>query len=619
MLKRLFSSINSKIIIVIVLTMMFALQLIGANFITKTEKQMIKSFQGDRQTQMDFLETNLTSVLQEYTAANQEDESNAIQDEINQLLRDFSGRAITEIYVVDRNFIVLGTSDNVERSSVGQISNDQDLRKAVLQGQRNAKQVYDDSAHARRWKIVAPIADDDKAGDALGAVVMESNIESVYKQISEITWMFFSSSVLALVLSVILANLVSRALTDPIKEMQLQTKKIADGNYSGEVTVYGNDDLSVLAMLINDLSSEVETAQTSVDAERRRLDSVLANMSDGVIATNRLGTIMVANNMALEMLGMARDELLGLHVLDVLELKGQVELKDLFERKTDFLIRRETERGSVALRISFALIQSERGLINGTVCVLHDVTEQERIEAERKEFVSNVSHELRTPLTSMRSYIEALIDGAWKDEELAPRFLEVAQSETDRMIRMIQDLLHLSRIDSGRSALDLEVIDLQGMLTQISQRFEVLLHSEEYKHKKYQLKTKLSDEVVFVEIDLDRMIQVIDNIINNAIKYSPDGGTITLKMNKLSQQVIISISDEGMGIPKEDLGKIFTRFYRVDRARSRAMGGTGLGLAISKEVVEQHGGQIWARSQEGQGTTFFISLPYIPFEEDEAW
>ena len=249
--------------------------------------------------------------------------------------------------------------------------------------------------------------------------------------------------------------------------------------------------------------------------------------------------------------------------------------------------------------------------------MIRDVTEEERIEEERKQFVTNVSHELRTPLTSMRSYIEALIDGAWKDEELAPRFLDVAQSETDRMIRMMQDLLHLSRIDSGRSELTKELIDITALFTQVLNRFDMLLDSEDYRNNNYSIERDLIDEAIFVDIDPDRMVQVLDNVMNNAIKYSPDGGVISAKMIVTADEVKIMITDEGLGIPEEDLGDIFKRFYRVDRARSRAMGGSGLGLAISREVVEQHGGKIWAESVERKGTTFNITLPYIPFEEEE--
>lgn len=618
MFKRLFQSINTKIVFVIVMIIVFALELIGANFITRIERSLIENFQNDRQMQMNFLENNLVSSMEQHYRNEKNDADELTpQEEIMSLMTDFSGTAITKVYVVDTDFVILGISDNTQQSVIGQVSNNEYIRKSIIQGQSSAKQVIDPTVNARRWKMVEPVYSTEDPTLVLGAIVMDSNIETVYEQISEITIIFLTSSLAAIVLSLILANIVSRALTDPIREMQVQAKRIAEGDYSGEVTVYSQDELGTLAMMINELSSEVEYGQATLDAERRRLDSVLSNMSDGVIATNRAGKIMIVNNMAARMLGRSTEYIVGRDILDVLGLTEMASTAELFETQRDFLIKHQGYHKDRTYRTSFALIEGEDGLVSGTVCVLHDVTEQERLDAERKQFVSNVSHELRTPLTSMRSYIEALIDGAWQDKELAPRFLEVAQSETDRMIRMIKDLLHLSRIDQGRSDLQLEIIDLNAMIERIISRFDILLDSEEYADKNYQIQTDLLSELVFVEIDPDRMTQVIDNIMNNAIKYSPDGGTIYVRLTIEGSEVILSIKDEGMGIPEEDLENIFQRFYRVDRARSRAMGGTGLGLAISKEVVEQHGGNIWTRSELDVGTEFFISLPYIPLEEDE--
>lgn len=619
MVKRLFQSINTKIVFVIVMIIVFALELIGANFITQIERSLIGNFQSDRQMQMNFLENNLASYMEHHHILDtaESSEKRTPQEEINALVTDFSGTAITNVYVVDSDFVILGISDNTQQSAIGQISNNEDVRQAIVQGQSNAKQVIDPKANARRWKLIEPVYSPSDPSVVLGAIVMESNIESVYEQISDITTVFLTSSLIAIILSLILANLVARALTDPIREMQVQAKRIAEGDYSGEVTIYSQDELGILGHLINELSQEVETAQSTIDAERRRLDSVLSNMTDGVIATNRRGEIVIINNAALKMLHKSADDLIGQDIIETLEIDGIDQLSDVFEKERDYLLRVKGYRDDRILRTSFALLQGDSGMVSGTVAMLHDVTEEQKIEEERKEFVSNVSHELRTPLTSMRSYIEALIDGAWQDEELAPRFLDVAQSETDRMIRMIQDLLHLSRIDSGKSTLDLEILDLNGLIFQIIQRFEILLNSEEYADKNYQIKSNIPDEPIFVEADQDRMTQVIDNVMNNAIKYSPEGGTIFLALQLRSDQVVLTITDQGMGIPKEDLEKIFQRFYRVDRARSRAMGGTGLGLAISKEVMAQHGGDIWAKSQLNVGTEFSIALPYIPLEEDE--
>lgn len=615
---RFYQSINTKIVFVIVLLLVFALQLIGANFTTQIERQLVANFQEDRQVQMSFLESAILPLL-ELEANNTEDNEVDPVQEINSLLADFSGSGITDLQVVNDDLVVVGTSDSTQQNIIGQLSDDVDLRQALFTESTVPRQVIDPVTNNRRWKVVEPVFSDAHDGQFLGAILMESNIESVYAQISQITWIFLQSSAVAIILSLVLANMVSRALTKPIKEMQIQTRQIADGDYSGTLKVYGEDELGQLAGLINDLSDDVAEAQESIDAERRRLNSVLTHMTDGVVATDRRGKIIIINDMAQTMLERTDEEAIGENLLSVLNVEEEITLRTILEKQDDVLVNASEGGVATLLRASFSLIQRESGFISGIVCVLHDVTEQERIDEERKQFVSNVSHELRTPLTSMRSYIEALADGAWEDPELAPRFLEVTQNETDRMIRMIQDLLHLSRIDSGKSSLELEIVDITEMLDHVLNRFDMLIHSAEYETRNYRIHKELLREAIFVEVDPDRMIQVLDNIMNNAIKYSPDGGTITGRMQKTDDAVIISISDEGMGIPKADLNKIFTRFYRVDRARSRAMGGSGLGLAISKEVVEQHGGRIWAESKEGKGTTFYLSLPYVPFEEEDEW
>ncbi|HZK47155.1 MAG TPA: cell wall metabolism sensor histidine kinase WalK [Atopostipes sp.] len=614
---RYYSTINAKIVFIIVMVIIFALQLIGANFITQTERQLVASFQDNQQLQANFLENSILPYLEMHNNPEIVQEDMDPAEEIESLISDFQGTAITGILVVDSNLVVLGNSDDTQQLQVGQLLSDEDVRTTVLQGTSVSRQIYNPTVSARRWRIVEPVYDSGDSQSVIGAIIIESNIEAIYDQITDITFIFLRASLIAIILSSILANMVSKALTDPIREMQMKAKAIAEGDYSGEIKVYGDDELGLLAQNINRLSQEVESGQLRIEAERRRLDSVLSNMTEGVIATNRRGEIDIVNNMATRMLNASSELIIGENILKLLDIDERYNLRELIDRNEDITIDFSTEDYPSILRASFSIIQSTTGFISGVVCVLRDVTEEERIEEERKQFVSNVSHELRTPLTSMRSYIEALIDGAWKDEELAPRFLDVAQSETDRMIRMIQDLLHLSRIDSGKSELNKELIDITALFTQVLNRFDMLLESEDYRNNNYSIKRELVSSPIFVDIDPDRIVQVLDNVMNNAVKYSPDGGTITAKMIVKDDEVQISIKDEGIGIPQEDLADIFKRFYRVDRARSRAMGGTGLGLAISREVVSQHGGRIWAESVERKGTTFNITLPYIPYEEEE--
>lgn len=615
---RFYQTINAKIVMVIVMVIVFALQLIGANFITQTERQLISNFQENQQLQTNFLENSFLPYLEMLENPEEISEGIVPEDEINELIQDFSGTEISNITVIDEDFVILGNSDGTLQSELGQILNDNDARTAILQGSSISRQTIDPTTNTRRWKIVKTVYSPSDPQKIIGAIVVESKIEAVYNQITEITWIFLRASLIAIILSSILANMVSKALTDPIKEMQVKAKAIGEGDYSGEVKIYGTDEIGLLAENINELSDEVERGQRRIESERRRLDSVLANMSEGIIATNRHGVIDIVNNMAVKMLDHSKNKIIGENIISLLQIKSDYNLRTLVEKSEGILIHfGEENTEKTILRASFSLIQTETGFVSGVVCVLRDVTEEEKIEKNRKQFVSNVSHELRTPLTSMRSYIEALIDGAWRDEELAPRFLEVAQSETDRMIRMINDLLHLSRIDSGKSELEKELIDITALFAQVLNRFEMLIQSEELREKNYQIEKNLLAEATFVDVDADRIVQVLDNIMNNAVNYSPQGGTITCGMIIKNGYVIMSIKDNGIGIPEEDLKHIFTRFYRVDHARSRAMGGTGLGLAISREVIEQHEGKIWAESKERSGTTFYIALPYIPYEEED--
>lgn len=617
---RFYKSINTKLIFVIVMLIVFVLQFIGANFITQIEQELVTSFQQARQQEIAYLKNTSRQYLEQINNPDNEGENNAAE-EINNLVTDFSSNSITDIKIYSPQFIILGISDNTLQRMVGQITNDNDVRHAYLQGQQVTRQIIDSQTEDRQYKIVEPVYAGDNDSTIVGLISLESNIESVYNQVDDISLVFIRSSIVAIIASLILAHLISRAITKPIKEMQTQTKQIADGDYSGSLVVHGEDELGQLAKLINDLSDDVSEAQEWIESERRRLHSVLTHMTDGVVATDRRGLITTINDMAQSMLNCTQEDVLGKKLTTVLDLEDNFRMREIITQEREIAVEESALGESLILRASFSVIQRESGFISGYVCVLHDITEQKRIDEERKQFVSNVSHELRTPLTSLRSYIEALSDGAWKDPELAPRFLEVTQGETDRMIRMVQDLLHLSRIDSGKSDLELEIIDVKELFEHVLRRFDMLVNSNEYDQKIYSIKSQIMIDSQFIEADSDRFIQVLDNLLNNAIKYSPDGGIITgkLRLNGQGDHVILSIADEGMGIPKSDLQKVFSRFYRVDRARSRAMGGSGLGLAISKEVIEQHGGKIWARSVEQVGTTFYISMPIVTFDGEDEW
>lgn len=393
-----------------------------------------------------------------------------------------------------------------------------------------------------------------------------------------------------------------------LRQINQKIKDLIDGDYSQVLDMQGSSEITNITNNLNDLSEVIRLTQENLEQESKRLHSILSYMTDGVLATNRRGQIIMINDMAKRQLGVERDDALNQNILELLKIEEEYELRELITQSPELMIYSQNLNGEyISLRVRFALIRRESGFISGIVAVLHDTTEQEKEERERRLFVSNVSHELRTPLTSVKSYLEALDEGALT-EPVAPDFIKVSLDETNRMMRMVTDLLHLSRIDNATSHLDVELINFTAFITFILNRFDKMKSQDE--EKKYELVRDYPITSVWIEIDTDKMTQVIDNILNNAIKYSPDGGKITVNMKTTDDQMILSISDQGLGIPKEDLPKIFDRFYRVDKARSRAQGGTGLGLAIAKEIIKQHKGFIWAKSEYGKGSTFTIVLPY---------
>ena len=420
---------------------------------------------------------------------------------------------------------------------------------------------------------------------------------------------------------IVVALLLLENRRDNIKLRQLNAKikDLIAGDYSEVVDMQGSPELTDMTNSINDLSEVIRLTHENLEQETKRLTSILSYMTDGVLATNRRGQIIMVNEMAAKQLNVNPDEVLNTSILDLLSLGDDYDLRSLITEVPELTIDSQDENGEyISLRVRFALIRRESGFISGLVAVLHDTTEQDKEERERRLFVSNVSHELRTPLTSVKSYLEALDDGALS-EPVAPDFVKVSLNETNRMMRMVTDLLSLSRIDNETSQLDIELTNFTAFITFILNRFDKIKSQSQEDTKKYELIREYPITPIWVEIDTDKMTQVIDNILNNAIKYSPDGGKIKVGMKTTDAQLIISISDEGLGIPKKDLPRIFDRFYRVDKARSRAQGGTGLGLSIAKEIVKQHKGFIWAKSEYGKGSTFTIVLPYDKDAIKDDW
>ena len=606
-----FQSIHFKIALVLALILLVTLEIVGAVFVNQLENKNMASFKKQVQVPT-YVNTTLTNELSSSSTT----KANV---KIKSLLSNIDSNNYTEIKVVDAKNTIRGTNEVGDQSSVGQKNFRTDIKNAIINRRSSSSITSNPGDSSRYYTVITPLIKSSN-NELVGVVYVHANLNTVYNEINQITVIYVVAAVVAILSGLLISIVISKAITKPIDEMKKQTLQIARGDYSGQVHVYGRDELGQLANAVNNLSVKVEESQESTESERQRLDSVLTNMTDGVIATDRRGYVIIMNDEAASFLETTEQDALGNSILDILDIRKEYSLRDLIENPDETIIDRSDNDHDLILHAHFSLIQRDSGFVSGLVCVLHDVTEQQKIDNDRKEFVSNVSHELRTPLTSVHSYIEALQDGAWKDPEIAPNFLKVTQEETDRMIRMINDLLTLSRMDSGTQKIDKELVNITELFNYILNRFDMIIKSDdnnsEKPNKHYRIERRFTKQDLWVEVDTDRFTQVIDNLMNNAIKYSPDGGVITCSLYKTKHSVILSVRDQGLGIPRSSIPHIFDRFYRVDKARSRAQGGTGLGLAISKEVVEALGGKIWVESTENRGSTFYISLPYEPIEED---
>lgn len=588
-------SLHTKLVIVYVLLIIIGMQIIGLYFTNSLEKELTNNFMKNIKQYATQLEVNIERIYKD-------NPSNA-QKEVQSLLNEYANRQeIEEIRFIDKDQIIMATAKLSSHSLINQKVNDNSVQKAISLGEANSHNVLKDYGNGKEriWIYNLPVKN---GNDVIGNIYIESNINDVYNQLNNINQIFIIGTAISLFITVILGFFIARTITRPITDMRNQTVEMSKGNYTQRVKIYGNDEIGELALAFNNLSKRVQEAQANTESEKRRLDSVITYMSDGIIATDRRGRIRIVNDMAIKMLGMAKEDLIGYYMLNVLKIEGDFSLEEIQENNDSILIDMNEEEGIIA-RVNFSTIVQDTGFVNGYIAVLHDVTEQQQVERERREFVANVSHELRTPLTSMNSYIEALEEGAWKDENLAPSFLSVTREETVRMIRLVNDLLQLSKMDNETEQITKEIVDFNMFINKIINRHEMAAKDTTFVRE-------IPNETIFTEIDPDKMTQVFDNVITNAMKYSRGDKRVEfhVKQNALYNRMTIRIKDNGIGIPINKVDKIFDRFYRVDKARTRKMGGTGLGLAISKEIVEAHNGRIWANSVEGQGTSIFITLP----------
>jgi two-component system, OmpR family, sensor histidine kinase VicK len=598
-----FKSIQFKFVLTYTLLILLAMQLIGVYFTDRLEHASLENFSKSLENQANLLSYNVSEAMKE---AEQKNSSNQILLMRNIQDQLYGVRDMVDVQVIDKNGTILGTTSQ-DQSSIGKrTTNYQIIDDLINSNGYKQRTLYNPRTKSRVMAVTIPI----KVGnDRQALLYMEKSLDSVYDNLRAVNSILATATGLALLVTALLGYYLARTITNPLALMKRQALAVSQGDFSRRVKDYEDDEIGQLAQSFNNMTERLQEANASTEAERRKLRSILAFMTDGVIATDKYGHIILMNNRAEQLLRVYRQNALGDSLLKVLKIEEEYTLEEVYALEESLILDLSNDYQKMMIRVNFSEVKTEGN--NGLIAVLHDVTEQEQIEEERRDFVATVSHELRTPLTTMKSYLEALADGAMEDKALAEKFLGVAQTETDRMIRLVMDLLQLSKLDSRDESIKKEKVNFITFFQGIIDRFELS------KTQAIEFERKLPKRAVYVQIDTDKMTQVIDNMISNAIKYSPEGGSITFKVVSKGQHLVVSIKDEGVGIPEENISKIFDRFYRVDRARSRKLGGTGLGLAIAKEIVNAHSGEIWAESEWGKGTIVSFTLPLLRRGRDE--
>jgi len=414
--------------------------------------------------------------------------------------------------------------------------------------------------------------------------------------------LIFYSALVAVFLSLVLGYLLSKTITSPIISVMHKAEKVAQGDFDQQLAVKSEDEIGNLTKTFNYMANELKNTLSEISSEKNKVTTILNYMADGVMAFNLKGVAIHTNPAAKSLLGSDIEdkpfqEFAKSVGIDV-KLENIVYLEESPVRESDTIIN------DMYVKVYFAVFTDTNKKPEGIVVVLHDVTEQQKLDCMRREFVANVSHELRTPITSIKSYTETLLDGAVEDPETTDRFLNVINSEADRMTRLVKDLLQLSRLDNQQMSWKLEVVSIKEIVKNTVSRMQL---EADQKHQK--LESFVIGDIPSIKGDKDRLEQVVVNLISNALKYTPDNGQITVYVGKLINDIYVKITDTGIGIPNEALQMVFERFYRVDKARSRDLGGTGLGLSIAKEIVEAHGGTINITSEDRKGTEVTVRLP----------
>ncbi|WP_409227330.1 sensor histidine kinase [Gudongella sp. SC589] len=594
-----FSSIRWKFIVVYFLLVFIAMVIIGIFIVNRMEDQQLETARSSMEQQIETIMSTSSYIATGNWTENRE----GIQGTLNDW-RLGTGETLYVIYDEDVPKILATTNKQYE-SIVGNNAlsyryTDPSIIGRAFHGEKAQSVIMDDVAGNEFMHFAAPVFS--SVGKINGILYMTSDLSNVQRTIDDSRAILTNATLIALGITIVLGFFIASSITGPIRDVTKKAEEMALGDFDQFVEVKSDDEIGQLAGMFNHLTLKLKDTIEEMDLERSKLDTIFSYMAEGVIAVDKNGNIIHANPIGQKL--MEIDD-------EFVETAGRFDLKKLGMENIDYTdpetLNGETtfQKDEGVYKVKYAPYKNERDHIAGVIMVLQDITQEHRLDNMRKEFVANVSHELKTPITTIKSYAETLMTND-VDQDTQQRFLSVIDRECDRMGRLVRDLLQLSNIDYQKTKWNRENISIGDMLLDSIGKLQLLAHEKNQRVESY-----IQPELPMIKADRDGMEQVILNILSNAIKYTENNGIIRVNAKKRDRFIDVSISDNGIGIPEEDVGRIFERFYRVEKGRSRDMGGTGLGLSIAKEIIEAHEGTIEITSKKNKGTVVNITLPVM--------
>lgn len=507
-----------------------------------------------------------------------------------------------EVWIIDNaHYSVVATTGagNADFLEEGTYTN---LILKTLQNQSMQEVISRDATDKRSMVQIYPIT---YFGENTGVLLLRRDLSSVDDTVDEIRGIIIRVIVVSTLSTILLGFIISKSISEPIKELTRKAVLMSKGNFEHYVEVKSNDEIGELSETFNFLTRRLKKSLREISLEKTKVEAIVNHMTDGVIAVDNHHQIILMNPKAIELLHFGTEGYFETDFDKLIEpISEELAYDHITQEIEDWIGSSIIAIEDSIVKFSYAPYMNDRNEKTGIVYVLQDVTDSEKLDAMRRDFVANVSHELKTPLTSIKSYTETLMDGYVDDKETQNEFLRVIDSEAERMTRLVRDLLQLSNFDSHKITFYKEYNDYVDLMKKSIEKLTMAA-----KKKDIQIKLVTTTEQLVGLFDLHRMEQVVINILSNAIKYTPEHGQVNIQILERDDRAVLRIRDTGIGIPAEDLAHIFDRFYRVDKARTRNMGGTGLGLSIAKEIVHGHEGIIELTSEFGKGTTVTISIP----------